>query len=140
MATSDLLQWCRDLMQNQKDLTLDKELVIRAIVSFHPEIQKADQAQQPSVQVSIGHHKGTKTFLMDKDAVSLKKSLNGLARFQADLIIEKSGERFNVQFKKLGIFLVKAMRLYPFVKDKIVQNLIEKVPHRNTPLEAHLLY
>lgn len=46
------------------------------------------------MQVSIGHHKSTMTFLLGKEAVSLKKSLNGFSRVKADKTLELAEERF----------------------------------------------
>jgi len=83
---------------------------------------------------------GTKSFLLDTEPVSVKKSLNGLAKARADKLIEKTQQRFELQTKKFGSFLVKLYNMYPCCQQSIVSNLIEKMPHRNMPLEAHLLY
>lgn len=42
--------------------------------------------------------------------------------------------------KKIGIFLTKMMTLYPFAHSSIIQNLIEKLPHKNMPVESQYLY
>jgi hypothetical protein len=48
------------------------------------------------VQVSIGENKGTRSVLLNSDAVSIKKSMNGLQRFRADRLLEKAEERFEL--------------------------------------------
>lgn len=32
------------------------------------------------------------------------------------------------------------MELYPFCKDLVVESIVDKIPHRNMSLDAHLLY
>jgi len=138
--TQNLLTYLRVLLSRETPLNHNEELLVRALISYHPEERKRDQASNPCVQVSIGEHMGTKSFLLDNEPVSIKKSLNGLARLRADRVIEKTQERFELQTKKFGSFLVKLYNMYPSCKEQIVNNLIEKMPHRNMPLEAHLLY
>jgi hypothetical protein len=42
--------------------------------------------------------------------------------------------------KSLATFLSKLINLYPFSHQTIIQNLIEKLPHKNMPIENQYLY
>jgi len=77
----------------------------------------------------------------EDDAISVKKCLIAICNEQSKKLREFAEHKFNTSaFSKLGVFLTKTMSLYPFSQAAILHTLIEKLPHKNMPVENQYIY
>ncbi|CDW86819.1 UNKNOWN [Stylonychia lemnae] len=132
-------------VQDKQDL-----IFLKVLFSFH---QTRELPTNPRYPILIGKCFGYPTFFVqsqnqpadtlpkEDDAISIKKCLNSIV--QASIMSLKTfSEKKYAQssLKKLGLFLSKIMKLYPFAHQFIIQNLIEKLPHKSMQPENQYLY
>ena len=127
-----------------------EQVFLKVVFSFHPTRQQPDN---PTYPILIGRCRGFQTFFVNSlslfegsipdedDAISVKKCLNGIGQAYTDKLKDFAESKYqSTPLKKLGIYLTKLMTLYPFAQASILQNLIEKLPHKNMPAEYQCLY
>ena len=77
----------------------------------------------------------------EDDAISIKKCVNGIIQDYTKKLKEFAENKFKASaLKMLGQLFSKLMNLYPVVHSTIIQNLIEKLPHKSMSVENQYLY
>ncbi len=80
------------------------------------------------------------TDLTDEDAISIKKCLAPLVQTDIEESQIYAEAKFTLQIKPICNFLVKVMKLYPFRAQQVIDLLLERMPHKNTPALFQLIY
>ena len=127
-----------------------EQIFLRVLFSFHPTRVLPDNPDYPILVGTCYQHPTffvqglilTEEAIPDEDdAISIKKCINGLMEANTMKIKDCSEKKYEVSaLKKISVFLQKVMSLYPFSQAGIIQNVVEKLPHKNMPLESQILY
>eukprot|EP00347_Sterkiella_histriomuscorum_P009398 403341366 len=158
-SSEDILARAKSILrnlsdQNQNQLVqvtdLNDQLFLRVLFSFHPNRELPSDYKYP---IFVGKCQGYPTFFVnsnltsetyipeDDDAISVKKCLSKIVQAYSLSLKIFAEKKFNTStLKKLGIFFSKVMNLYPFAHQFILQNLLEKLPHKSMPIENQYLY
>ncbi len=120
---------------------INDQVFLKILFSFH---QTRELPADPRYPILIGKCYGYPTFFVqsfklsqsnlpdEDDAISIKKCLNSIVQAHTISIKIFAERKFQgSSLKKLGYFLSKLMSLYPFAHQFILQNLIEKLPHKS---------
>ena len=123
---------------------------MRAVFSYHPNHER-DMTGVLRVGTCMGHHSFFMTArdafkegekLTEDDAVSLKKCLVEISQAYTLALRDHSEKKYqSTQLKKIAQLLGKLSELYPTVAQSlIIQQLIDKLPHKNTAVDSQYLY
>lgn len=121
-------------------------LFLKVIFSFHP---SRVLPEDPDYPILIGACYEKQTFFVqgltlaegarpdEDDAISIKKCIISIMEAHSLKIKDHAESRYtHSSLKKIGVFLPKVMGLYPFSQAGIIQNVLEKLPHKSMPLES----
>lgn len=157
-SADDILTRARSILRRYSDQNSliskisdpSEQTFLKVVFSFHP---TRVLPENPDYPILIGACYQHPTFFVqgltlteeavpdEDDAISLKKCINGIMESFNNLVKQSSEKRYEVSpFKKIGIFLPKIMSLYPFSQACIIQSVIEKLPHKNMPVENQFIF
>ena len=128
----------------------EQEYFLKALFSFHP-TKGLNEDYNYTIFTGSSHnyscffilpnYKSQTVTPTDDDSISLKKCIQGLNLNYTEDLHNFINQKFHsTPLKSIGSFLTKLMRTYPLSQQYIMKCLIEKMPHKNMPVESQLIY